>query len=194
MHRFRAFFCIQSRVNCPLVIWIPPVIFFAPHSSPLLLNCPFRLFSVPWSLHRTIDERAKYSIKSKKLSRFSKIVMQQGCNECECLAFECVFECECKTFAFAFECECKTFAFAFECHFKTFDGWNVLSNAFKMLGYMNIIASPDSQLRCWWNLKSHSKGHKDTIARRLCTQSGLHVSHCPVVLCRQLAGLHQISQ
>ena len=53
------------------------------------------------------------------------------------------FEC---AFAFAFECECKTFAFAFafECHFKTFDGSNVLSNAFQMLGYMNIITSPNS--------------------------------------------------
>ena len=96
---------------------------------------------MPWSLHRAIDERAKYSIRSKKLSRFSKIVMQQGCNECEyafeCLAFECAFEC-------VFECvhlirmririRCKTFAFAFECHFETFDGSNVLSNAFKGIG------------------------------------------------------------
>ena len=69
--------------------------------------------------------------------------------ECECKTFAFAFECECKTFAFAFECECKTFAFAFECHFKTFDGSNVLPNAFQMLGYMNIIASPNSQLMCW---------------------------------------------
>ena len=72
------------------------------------------------------------------------------------------FEC---AFAFAFECECKTFAFAFECHFKTFDGSNVLSNAFQLLGYMNIIASPDSQFDVLLNLKSHSKGHKDTVGR-----------------------------
>ena len=61
-------------------------------------------------------------------------------------------------FAFAFECECKTFAVAFGCHFKTFDGSNVLTNAFQMLGYMNIVARRDGWVRALEGARASVRG------------------------------------